>query len=110
MQRKERRINCYSRDGARLIVRKLIAFCNYENSENVGTRGAQSQDLLAYVSASKSRYLWEESQRERALATQGELHARETMEERQQGLTLLPGPAELQRFLQSRHAGNVEIS
>jgi len=104
--------NRYSRDGARLIVRKLIAFFNYGHSENVGARGTQSQrDLLAYVSPSKSRYFREECQRRCASQTQGEkLHARETMEERQQGLALLSGPNGLQRFLQSRYVGNVEIS
>jgi len=109
---RKKKKNRYSRDGARLIVRKLIAFFNYEHSENVGARGTQSQrDFLAYVSPSKSRYLREECQRRCAPQTQGEkLHARETMEERQQGLALLSGPTGLQRFLQSRYVGNVEIS
>lgn len=108
-----RKKNRYSRDGARLIVRKTnCKFCNYGHSEDVGARGTQSQrDLLAYVSPSKSRHLREESQRRCAPETRREeLHARETMEERQQRPALLSGPAVLQRFLQSRHAGNVEIS
>lgn len=83
------------------------------SSENVGTRGTQSQrDLLAHVSRSKSRYLREESQgRRRALQTRREgLYARETMEERQQGFALLFGPAGLQRLLQPGHTGDMEIS